>query len=208
MGGIGDTFSSLSWIYLIGAGYAIYQLYKGWKPFWSTRPPASVRQLAAMVAFFLLVPVGVLLHELGHIVAAWSVGLEVFELQYFFFWGYVVHAGGTDLQNWYVSLAANFVSYMLGIVSLVAALRLPPTRPAINVTLAQLGILEIVQTLVAYPLMSLDPAFDGDWDTIYSLETPVAAAIVLAVHLASLVGFVLLLRRNARMQRLLGTTAS
>jgi hypothetical protein len=53
--------------------------------------------------------------------------------------------------------------------------------------------------------MSLDPAFEGDWDTIYSLDTPVAAAIVLAVHAASLVGFVILLNRNARMRRLLGT---
>lgn len=159
-----------------------------------------------MVAFFLLVPAGVLLHELGHVLAAWSAGLEVFGLHYFVYWGYVVHAGGTDLQNWYVALAGNFLSYLLGVVCLFAALRLPPKHPAINVTLAQLGILEIVQTLVAYPLMSLDPAFAGDWDIIYSLETPVAAAIALAVHLGSLAAFVLLLRRNARMQRLLGTS--
>lgn len=158
-----------------------------------------------MVAFFLLVPVGVLLHEFGHIVAAWLVGLKVFGLHYFLYWGYVVHASGTDLQNWFVALAGNFVSFGLGVGCLVAALRLKPVRPAVNVMLAQLGVLEIVQTLIAYPLMSLDPGFEGDWDTIYSLDTPIAAAITLAVHLTSLVAFIIFIRRNDRMRQLLGT---
>jgi hypothetical protein len=205
LGGIGDTFASFSWLYLLGAGYAVYQLARGWKQFWGPRAGAHVRQLAAMVAFFLLVPVGVLLHELGHMVAAWLMGLKVFGLHYFIYWGYVVHAGGTDLQNWFVALAGNFVSYALGVVCLYLAWRLKTGRPAINVMLSQLGILEIVQTLIAYPLMSLDPAFQGDWDTIYSLDTPVAAAITLAVHLASLVVFVVLIQRNDRMRQLLGT---
>jgi hypothetical protein len=205
LGGIGDIFASFSWIYLLGAGYTVYMLSRSWKHMWGPRAGASTRQVAAMVAFFLLVPVGVLLHELGHVLAAWAAGLQVFGLHYFFYWGYVVHASGTDLQNWFVSLAGNFASYALGVACLFLALRIPPRRPAINIILAQLGILEIVQTLIAYPLMSLDPAFQGDWDTIYSLDTPVPAAIALAVHLASLVAFVILLNRNARMRRLLGT---
>ncbi len=205
MGGIGDTFASLSWVYLICAGYTVYQLSRGWKQFWGTRAGASVRQLAAMVAFFLLVPVGVLLHELGHMLAAALLGLQVFGLHYFLFWGYVVHAGGTDLQNWCVALAGNFASYTLGVACLFLSLRLKTGRPAVNITLSQLGVLEIVQTLIAYPLMSLDPAFHGDWDTIYSLNTPVPAAITLAVHVASLVAFVIFIRRSERMRGLLGT---
>ncbi|MDQ3707344.1 MAG: hypothetical protein M3437_19385 [Chloroflexota bacterium] len=205
MNGIGDTFASFSWIYLLGAAYTIYLLSRGWKQLWSPRAGASTRQLAAMIAFFLLVPVGVLLHELGHMVVAQLLGLQVFGLHYFFYWGYVVHASGTEMQNWIVSLAGNFASYALGVACLVLALRLPPKRPAVNIILAQLGILELVQTLIAYPLMSLDPAFEGDWDTIYSLDAPARAAIVLAVHFASLAAFVILLNRNARMRRLLGT---
>jgi hypothetical protein len=54
--------------------------------------------------------------------------------------------------------------------------------------------------------MSLDPSFQGDWDTIYSFgEMPVPAAIALVVHLGSLVAFVFLLNRNKRMKALLGT---
>jgi hypothetical protein len=207
LGGIGDTFASFSWLYLLGAGYAIYQLSRNWKQFWGPRAGAHVRQLAGTVAFFLLVPVGVLLHELGHMVAAWLVGLKVFGLHYFIYWGYVVHASGTDLQNWFVALAGNFVSYALGVVCLYLAWRLKTGRPAINVMLSQLGILEIVQTLIAYPLMSLDPAFQGDWDTIYSLSTPattIPSAITLAVHSASLVAFLIFIRRDTVIQNALG----
>jgi hypothetical protein len=205
LGGIGDTFASFSWVYLIGAGYTIYLLSRAWKPFWGPRVGASARQLAAMIAFFLLLPVGVLLHELGHMLAASLLGLQVFGLHYFLYWGYVVHAGGTDLQNWSVALAGNFASFALGVTCLVLSVRLKPVRPAVNIILSQLGVLEIAQTLIAYPLMSLDPAFHGDWDTIYSFATPVAGAIALAVHLASLVLFVLFIKRNARMRALLGT---
>ncbi|HYP18976.1 MAG TPA: hypothetical protein VEY08_02800 [Chloroflexia bacterium] len=205
MGGIGDTFASFSWVYLLGAGYTIYLLSRAWKTFWGPRAGASARQLAAMVAFFLLVPVGVLLHELAHMLAAALLGLKVFGLHYFLYWGYVVHAGGTGLQNWAVALAGNFASFALGVACLVLSVRLKPERPAVNIILAQLGILEVVQTLIAYPLMSLDPTFHGDWDTIYSFDTPVAGAIALTVHLASLVAFVVFIQRNERMRALLGT---
>ncbi|MEA2575188.1 MAG: hypothetical protein QOH93_2486 [Chloroflexia bacterium] len=205
MGGIGDTFASFSWVYLIGAGYTLYLLSRAWKQLWGPKAGANTRQLAAMIAFFLLIPVGVLLHEFGHMLAAWLLGLQVFGLHYFLYWGYVVHAGGTDLQNWVVALAGNFVSFALGVACLYVALRIEPRRPAINITLAQLGVLEIVQTLIAYPLMSLDPALEGDWDTIYSFATPLPAAITLVIHLASLVAFVILLNRNTRMRKLMGT---
>lgn len=205
MDGIGGAFASFSWVYLIGAGYTIYQLSRGWKGLWGPRAGSSTRQLAAMIAFFLLVPVGVLLHELGHMLAAQALGLEVFGLHYFLYWGYVVHASGTDFQNWIVSLAGNFASYALGVACLYFSMTLKPHRPAVNIILAQLGILEIVQTLIAYPLMSLDPTFHGDWDTIYSLDVPVPAVIAAVAHVASLVAFILLIQRNNRMRRLLGT---
>jgi hypothetical protein len=38
--------------------------------------------------------------------------------------------------------------------------------------------------------------FDGDWDTIYSFESPVASGATLAVHLVSLAIFFWLLRRD------------
>ncbi len=206
MGGIGDTFSSLSWVMLLGAGITFYQLSRSRHEFWGSRATPRVRQLAGGVAFFLLVPLGVLLHEFGHILAAWSTGSRVLGLHYFAYWGYVeyIPANNSPLLDWYVALAGNFASYLLGIVCLVAALALKPSRPAVNITLAQLGILELVQTLIFYPLISLDPGFQGDWDSIYSFQAPIASGLTLAVHLLSLAAFVVFMRSNQRAKALLG----
>lgn len=198
MGDAGVPFANLSWLYLFGAGFAVYTLSRNWKPFWSGKPTATSRQVAGATAFFLLVPVGVLLHELGHMVAAWSTGSNVLGLHYFIYWGYVeyIPARPDPLLEWYVSLAGNFVSYLLGIVCVAGAILARALRPNVRVTLIQLGILELVQTLIAYPLLSLDPGFAGDWDTIYSFHAPTASWATLIVHVVSLVAFIVLINKN------------
>ena len=198
MGGIDDLFSSISMLYLLGTGYTVYQLSKHWRELRASTLTPATRQLAVMIAFFLLVPLGVLLHELGHMLAAWSTGSRVLGLHYFFYWGYVTYIPATQsaILEWYVSLAGNFVNYALGVVCIIAALSLRRVKPALRVVLMQLGILELVQTLIFYPLISVDPNFDGDWDTIYSFQSPIASGITLGVHLLSLIGFIVFLRVN------------
>ena len=153
--------------------------------------------MAGGVAFFLLVPVGVLLHEFGHMLAAWSTGSQVLGLGYFLYWGYVeyIPASASPLLDWYVALAGNFVSYLLGVASLALSF-LWKMKPILRLVLFQLGVLELVQTLIFYPLISLDPEFYGDWDSIYSFQVPLASAITLAVHLLSLAAFIFLLKRH------------
>jgi hypothetical protein len=205
LGGIADTFSGLALLSLLGAGFTLYQLGKNWRTFWNDRLSPQDRQLAVGVAFFILVPVGVLLHEFGHMVAAWSTNSQVLGLHYFVYWGYVeyIPAANNPLLEWYVSLAGNFVSYVLGIVSLAIGIYATRLKEVVRVMLAQLGVLELAQTLVLYPLLSLDPAFDGDWDTIYSFRAPLASGLTLAVHLLSLAAFILLMQRNREANRLL-----
>ena len=77
------------------------------------------------------------------------------------------------------------------------------TRPVVPMVLMVFGVLELVQTLVAYPLMSLDPVFEGDWDTIYSFRAPVASGVTLAVHLLSLAALVYFLRVSKKANSLL-----
>ena len=146
-----------------------------------------------------------LLHEFGHMLAAWSTGSRVLGLHYFLYWGYVEFVPATDspLLAWYVALAGNFMSYLLGIICIYLALYTPKMKPVLRVVLAQLGILELVQTLVFYPLLSLDPNFVGDWNTIYSFQAPVASWATLAVHLVSLVFLVYFLRANGKVNYLL-----
>ena len=205
MGGTGDLFSSISLLYLVGAGYTVYQLSKHWRELWGSILSPMARQLAAMVAFFLLVPVGVLLHEFGHMLAAWSTGSRVLGLHYFLYWGYVeyIPATGSAMLEWYVAVAGNFASYALGVACMVAAVALRQAKPGLRAVLMQLGILEVVQTLIFYPFISLNPNFEGDWDTIYSFRVPIASGVTLAVHLLSLIGFVVVIQANRQAKWLL-----
>jgi hypothetical protein len=54
--------------------------------------------------------------------------------------------------------------------ALMAAIAVRQAKPGLRAVLLQLGILEVVQTLIFYPFISLDPNFEGDWDTIYSFQ--------------------------------------
>jgi hypothetical protein len=101
-----------------------------------------VQQLAGGVAFFLLTPVSVLLHEYGHMAAAWSTASRVLGLHYFFYWGYVeyVPSSSSALLAWYVSLAGNFVSYALGVACLAVAL-LVKLKPVVRLVLYQFGMI-------------------------------------------------------------------
>lgn len=182
---------------MLAGGYTIYQLARGWREFWTGGLTTRNSQLAGSIAFFLLVPVGVLLHEVGHMVSAWSTGSRVLGLNYFVYWGYVeyIPASGSALLEWYVSLAGNFVNYVLGIGALVAAAVLR-IRPVVRTVIYQFGLLELLQTLIFYPLLSVDPGFDGDWDSIYSFRAPVASGITLAVHIVSLGVLVYFLRKK------------
>ena len=206
MGGISDTFTPLSLVYLFGAGYTVFQMAKGWRQLRSGQLTPANRRLASGIAFFLLVPVGVLLHEWAHMLAAWGTGGQVLGLHYFLYWGYVeyIPASADPLPIWWVSLAGNFVSYLLGIVCIAAGLLARILAPVARSILLQLGILELAQTLIFYPLISLDPGFHGDWDTIYSFDAPAASWLTLVVHLASLAGMVWLFRRSDTARELTG----
>jgi len=205
LGGASDFINNFSLVYLFGAGYTLVQIFRNWAAFWDNVLTGRDRQLAGGAAFFLLVPMGVLLHEFGHMLAAWSTGSQVLGLHYFLFWGYVeyIPASQSALLNWYVALAGNFVSFALGVGCIVAAVRLQALKPIVRVMLMQLGVLEFVQTLIAYPLMSLDPGFVGDWNSIYSFKAPVASGITLAVHIVSLVAFIYFIRANETAKLLL-----
>jgi Zn-dependent protease len=206
LGGISDTFTPLSIVYLFGAGFTVYQMAKGWRQFRSGQLTPFNRRLASGIAFFLLVPVGVLLHEWGHMLAAWSTGGTVLGLHYFLYWGYVeyIPASSDPLPIWWVSLAGNLVSYLLGIACIAAGLLWRSAPPVARAILLQLGILELAQTLIFYPLISLDPSFNGDWDTIYSFDAPVASTLTLVVHVLSLAGMVWLFRKNDEVSELTG----
>lgn len=200
MSGIQDTFQFVSVLYLLGAGYTLYLLGQRWRALWDDELTEQDRQLAVMVAIFLLVPIGVLLHELGHIAAAWSTGSQVLRLNFYLYWANVeyIPSNPSPLLEWYVALAGNLVSYLLGIACIAIALFAPRLKVGLRAIAINLGIYELLFTLIMYPLMSLDPGFDGDWDAIYSFREPVAASVTLAVHTASLILLMRFLNSNKK----------
>src|SRR5438445_811720 len=109
-----------AYIHLAVAGVAtLYMLVRRWSQFWREPLDANSRQLAVQVAFFLIVPVGVLLHEAGHAVATWSVGGHVVQFSWRVYWGFVVPEGRfTAADVWWIALSGNLVSIFFGLAML------------------------------------------------------------------------------------------
>src|SRR5207249_3282199 len=164
-------------------------LVRRWPFFWSQPLDANSRQLAVQVAFFLIIPVGVLLHEAGHALATWSVGGHVVEFSWRVYWGFVVPEGRfTAADVWWIALSGNLVSILFGLAMLEAGSLGTGLRASVRYVLLQAGLIEIVFAAVGYPLLSLGTA-DGDWKTVYDFHsTPFLSSATAAAHGALLVG--------------------
>lgn len=140
------------------------------------------RQQLAEVAFFLLLPLGVLLHELGHVVAVRLVGGQIVGFGFLFFLGWVEHTGeyGSGELFW-IALSGNLVSLLLGLAAVLAALFGSLNR-ALNWLLLVFGGLELGTALLFYPLIDLASDLHGDWTTIYRSAPPLLKAATAAVH--------------------------
>nr|MBA2519179.1 hypothetical protein [Chloroflexia bacterium] len=65
-------FILISLFYVILGIRVVYQLITNWRQTWDLKFTAGDRALVNQAAFFVLLPVGVALHELGHAVAIWA----------------------------------------------------------------------------------------------------------------------------------------
>ena len=183
------TSSGVDVILALGAFAALWSLVRSWRSFVDPDFTASDRQLATQVAVFLVTPVLVLLHELGHIGAAAAVGAHVTGLQYRLFEGAVGIEGDlTPVQDWFISVAGTLVVVVLGLAMLAGgALSTRLRRPFRHVLILG-GIFQLLFALVGYPLFSATSDF-GDWLVIYDFSaTPVLSGLTAAVHVALLLG--------------------
>ena len=78
------AFDLISIFYCVIARGVIRRLIKNWKPFWDDVITPFDTRLVTEVSFFILIPIGVLLHELGHAVATWQAGGTVRNVHYTF----------------------------------------------------------------------------------------------------------------------------
>jgi tetratricopeptide (TPR) repeat protein len=197
-----SLFDLLSIFYVLLGIRAIATAAKNWRPFTDSELTAFDRRLANELAFFLLVPFGVLLHEFGHAAATYQVGGTIDWLgggfHYAFFYGYVIPEGQfTPLQDWWIALSGNLVSVIYGFLPLVF---IPFTDKAwVKYTILAFARIQLGWSLVGYPLITLT-GVDSDWSTIYSTRTLVLGVPLLFVHVGLVAGL-WWLDRSARVRR-------
>ncbi|RMG98989.1 MAG: hypothetical protein D6706_06180 [Chloroflexi bacterium] len=152
---------------------------------WQTlnQEPLTTRkkQLAEQASFFIAVPVGVFLHEMGHAIATWLFGGRVIEFGYRVFWGYVIPAGTfTPSQDWFISLAGTIGSLLYGLALWLLL------RRARTTFLRYFGLrafrFQVYFSLIYYPIFTLLLSI-GDWRTIYNFSaTPLLSSLTIPLH--------------------------
>ncbi len=176
-------------ILAVGAVLALVALARSWRSFLDADFTASDRRVAMQVSVFVIPPVVVLLHELGHAAATVAVGGHVAAFHYGLFEGSVSFTG--DLTNggvWFIALAGNLVSIGIGLAMVLAGGLLGGIRRSLRYLLIMGGLIEAVFGLIGYPLLSETARF-GDWLLIYDFRAnPGLSWGTLVVHVAVVVG--------------------
>lgn len=175
------AFDLISIFYCVIAIGVIRRLIKNWKQFWDDHVTPFDKRLVTEISFFILIPIGVLLHELGHALATWQVGGTVIEFEWRIFWGYIIPQGDfTTVQRWWISFSGNLVSILIGIIPLFFISRV--RKIIVKELLLNFARIELVYSLIVYPLFSF-VGFRGDWVRIYDFSVKPYAQITLALHI-------------------------
>lgn len=176
-------FSIISLIYVVIGIRSVTRLIGRWGAVWDRRFTVQDRQLVDEAAFFVLVPVSVALHELGHAVAVWGFGREVVDFGFYGFAGYVsfIPFGLSDAQLFVIASAGTFVNLIL-CVGAIGLVFLRPMRASINELLIQFAIVSGANAFIVYPLLDLASGLNGDWRQMYSSGVPWLTAIIVAVQ--------------------------
>ncbi|MCC7359691.1 MAG: tetratricopeptide repeat protein [Anaerolineales bacterium] len=194
-------FDFISILYVLRALAVLVTLIRNWRPFWDADVTRADRALANQAAFFLLIPLGVFLHEAGHALATWSVGGTVVDFQWRVFWGYILPAGNfTPLQDWWISLSGNLVSIALGLLPL--PLLLVVRRGIWAEILESFARQQLLYALLWYPAFTFFGF--GDWVTIYNFRIVPWAELMLVFHVALLAGLFFLDRSRWAVEHRLG----
>jgi len=191
-------FDFISVLYVLRSLTVLWRLVRGWRGFWDADVTRADRGLANEAAFYVLIPLGVFLHEGGHALATWSVGGTVVDFQWRVFWGFIVSAGNfTPLEYWWIALSGSLVSIALGLLPL--ALLFGVRRGIWSEILESFARQQLLYALLWYPAFTFFGF--GDWVTIYNFSIAPFAQLFLAFHLALLVALWLLNRSRWAVDR-------
>jgi Zn-dependent protease len=185
-----DSTGILSLILLIAATATIWDVVKGRKEIFDHRLTADDRNRIIRLVIFVLVPLSIVLHELGHAVAVWSFGGEVVDFGFYLYYGYVAHRGFyTDLEVALIAFAGPVVNVILGLGAIAIAW-FWPRRAAWNYLLFVFAAFELFNALIFYPIFDFGGGIVGDFSSMYSTDTPIFSSVVGFFHVLILVGAV------------------
>lgn len=183
------AFSILSLIYIVIGIRIVYQLIQNWRAVWDHNFTLFDRQIVDQAAFFVLIPISVVLHELGHAVAVWSFGKEVVDYGFYGFAGYVAYFpfGLSSVEQTIISAAGSIVNLLLCLIAIgVVLLKTPPMRAAYNELLIQFTIISGLNAFIVYPVLDLLSGLNGDWRQMYDSGVPWLSGLIIACQVAIL----------------------
>jgi hypothetical protein len=157
------------------------------------------RHYISQAAYFVILPITVALHELGHAALIKLFGAEITSWGFYFFSGFVGYQGFvSEAQQILIAAAGVTVNLLLGIIAMAFVfLKRPPMRPAFNELLIQATVISVANALIFYPLLDFATDINGDFRQMYFGGVPWLSATIFAVHAGVLVG-AFLASRNER----------
>lgn len=186
-----DGFIIISLIYGIIGVQAIYKIIRSWRETWDLHFTQRDRILVDQAAFFVLVPISVLLHEGGHAVMVKAFDGEITDFGFYGFAGFVSYFGFgmSDVEQMLIAAAGSFVNLVLCLLAIgFVWLKRPPMRAAFNELLIQFAFISGLNAFVVYPLLDVLSGLNGDWRQMYDGGVPWLTAIIVAVQAAVILG--------------------
>jgi len=166
-----------------------------WQSLWDSNLTGKDRRILLQASLFLLEPVVVLFHELGHAAAIKIYGGGIQEFHYAVLSGYVVPSGTfTDQQLLIIFLAGNLVQIVIGYICFAVALKM--RSPAVVATLVYLGMWSIASSAIFYAMMSIINLY-GDWIAIYTSPVHSLVMVIGVCHFFIVASIIYMLKGKA-----------
>jgi len=149
------------------------------------------RSMVDQAAFFILVPVSVALHELGHAVTIWALGGQVVDFGFYGFAGYVSFYPDqfAPAERILIAAAGSIVNLILILIALALVFfRKPPMRAAYNELLLQFAFISGINAFIFYPVLDVVSNFNGDWRQMYDGGVPALSIAIGIIHIAIIAG--------------------
>lgn len=189
-------FNPDNWLMAVFTGLALLQLrgsveltrtaYQQWPVIYQNPLTKAKKQWAQEASFYLMVPIGVFIHELGHALAVLFVGGQVLEFGFFFFWGYVAPTPLAPVPYWIVATAGTAGSLLFALT--VWLLGRGSTHRPVRYFTKRTVSFQLYFSLIYYPIFTAVLPI-GDWRIMYNFSlTPLLSGGLAVVHVALLAG--------------------